>query len=350
MTDFTPTDIPEFGRARSDVLDTNFNAIQTAVNSKADKASPALTGAPTAPTAPAGTNTTQIANTAHVFAERSNTATLTNKTITAPIGIVKADVGLSNVDNTADANKPVSTATQAALNLKAPIESPALTGVPTAPTPAVGTATNQLSNCAFVAATAFSAALPAQTGNAGKFVTTNGTVASWADAGINQVAYDSRANLRSMTPANGNLILVEAIGLFRWWLGSTEPDDDETCFVTASGAWLLECPHWDVLDAMQYPDESAQDDRAENSVLYGSAACAITSVATVTQVSFTGTVAGAAVGDRVLATPPNALEPRIACFAMVSAADTVTIYLNNPSASAATLATGTWKLAVFKEI
>jgi hypothetical protein len=33
---------------------------------------------------------------------------------------------------------------------------------------------------AFVAATAFSAALPSQTGNAGKFVTTDGTNASWA--------------------------------------------------------------------------------------------------------------------------------------------------------------------------
>ena len=45
-------------------------------------ASPALTGTPTAPTAAAATNTTQIATTAHVFAERTNTATLTNKTIT----------------------------------------------------------------------------------------------------------------------------------------------------------------------------------------------------------------------------------------------------------------------------
>lgn len=43
---------------------------------------------------------------------------LTNKTLTSPLGIVKADVGLGNVDNTSDANKPVSTATQTALNLK----------------------------------------------------------------------------------------------------------------------------------------------------------------------------------------------------------------------------------------
>lgn len=47
-------------------------------------ASPTLTGTPLAPTAAAATNTTQIATTAHVFAERTNTATLTNKTLTAP--------------------------------------------------------------------------------------------------------------------------------------------------------------------------------------------------------------------------------------------------------------------------
>ena len=42
------------------------------------------------------------------------------KTFTAqPVGIVKASVGLGNVDNTSDVNKPVSTATQTALNLKA---------------------------------------------------------------------------------------------------------------------------------------------------------------------------------------------------------------------------------------
>jgi len=46
--------------------------------------SPSLTGTPIAPTAAAATNTTQVATTAHVFAERTNTATLTNKTLTSP--------------------------------------------------------------------------------------------------------------------------------------------------------------------------------------------------------------------------------------------------------------------------
>lgn len=45
----------------------------------------------------------------------------------------KADVGLSNVDNTSDANKPVSTAQQTALDAKAPKASPTFTGVVTAP-------------------------------------------------------------------------------------------------------------------------------------------------------------------------------------------------------------------------
>lgn len=60
-----------------------------------------------------------------------------------------AAVGLGNVSNTSDANKPVSTATQTALDLKANLASPALTGVPTAPTATAGTSTTQLATTAF---------------------------------------------------------------------------------------------------------------------------------------------------------------------------------------------------------
>jgi len=60
-------------------------------------------------------------------------------------------LGLGNVNNTSDANKPVSTATQTALDAKAPLASPALTGVPTAPTAAAGTSTTQVATTAFVA-------------------------------------------------------------------------------------------------------------------------------------------------------------------------------------------------------
>ncbi len=47
---------------------------------------------------------------------------------TGAVTLAKADVGLSNVDNTADTAKPVSTAQQTALNLKANIASPTFTG------------------------------------------------------------------------------------------------------------------------------------------------------------------------------------------------------------------------------
>jgi hypothetical protein len=49
-------------------------------------------------------------------------------TIALTSDITKSAVGLGNVDNTSDANKPVSTATQTALDAKAPIASPTFTG------------------------------------------------------------------------------------------------------------------------------------------------------------------------------------------------------------------------------
>ena len=45
-----------------------------------------------------------------------------------PHGTTKTQVGLANVDNTSDVSKPVSTATQTALDLKAPLANPTFTG------------------------------------------------------------------------------------------------------------------------------------------------------------------------------------------------------------------------------
>ena len=67
-----------------------------------------------------------------ILVTTTGTQTLTNKTITTPSGLVKSDVGLGNVDNTSDENKPVSLATLSALGVKAPLNSPALTGDATA--------------------------------------------------------------------------------------------------------------------------------------------------------------------------------------------------------------------------
>ena len=86
----------------------------------------------------------------------SSTAATTYAPIASPTftgtvsGVTKSHVGLGNVDNTTDALKPVSTATQTALDLKAPLASPALTGTPTAPTANTATNTTQIATTAFV--------------------------------------------------------------------------------------------------------------------------------------------------------------------------------------------------------
>lgn len=70
-TDFAAKDALATGNAAKIVkgteIDDEFNAIATAIQSKANTASPTLTGTPVAPTAAAGTNTTQIATTEFVL-------------------------------------------------------------------------------------------------------------------------------------------------------------------------------------------------------------------------------------------------------------------------------------------
>jgi hypothetical protein len=129
-----------------------------------------------------------------------------NTTLTGTLGVtglttLNAAVGLTRTagDNTVNiattAFVTTSTADEAAIrlaadnleiatriaadNLLAPLASPALTGVPTSTTASSGTSTTQIATCAFVAAQAFNVALPVQAGNAGKYVTTDGTNASW---------------------------------------------------------------------------------------------------------------------------------------------------------------------------
>ncbi len=89
------------------------------------------------------TNIHGIADTS-ILVTATGTQTLTNKTITSPAGLVKGDVGLGDVDNTSDANKPVSTATQTALNLKANLSSPTFTGTVTTPALVVGISPNAI--------------------------------------------------------------------------------------------------------------------------------------------------------------------------------------------------------------
>lgn len=103
-------------------------------------ASPALSGVPTAPTAAAATNTTQIATTAFVQAA---VAALVASSPAALDTLNELAAALGN-----DPNFATSMAT--ALSLKAPLASPALSGNPTAPTPAASDKDTSIATTAFV--------------------------------------------------------------------------------------------------------------------------------------------------------------------------------------------------------
>ena len=85
--------------------------------------------ATTATTQSAGNNSTLVATTEFATTALNLKSNIASPTFTGTVGgITKAMVGLSNVDNTTDALKPVSTAGQTALDLKSNIAGPTFTG------------------------------------------------------------------------------------------------------------------------------------------------------------------------------------------------------------------------------
>ncbi len=146
----------------------NVDGLQAALDGKAPLASPAMTGTPSAPTAIAGTNTTQVATTAFVQAaivafgpgdmlKSTYDADNDGKVDAAEVADAAPWAGITGKPTSfppsvhAHAVSDV-TGLQAALDAKAPLASPALTGTPTAPTALLGTNTTQVATTGFVAA------------------------------------------------------------------------------------------------------------------------------------------------------------------------------------------------------
>jgi hypothetical protein len=212
----------------------------TAASTYAPIASPALTGVPTAPTAAANTNTTQIATTAYVQTEINDliasapgaldtlnelaaslgndanfSTTVTNNLATKlplaggtmsgaiNMGTNKiTNLGTPTVSTDAATKNYVDTVTVAPSNLTGPITSvgnatsiASQTGTgtkfvmdtsPTLVTPALGVATATSINGTtiptsktLVATDSTTYVVPSQTGNSGKYLTTDGTTSSW---------------------------------------------------------------------------------------------------------------------------------------------------------------------------
>ncbi len=136
----------------------------------------------------AGTALTTLVGTKLSSATAASTyAPLASPTFTGTVsGVTKSMVGLGNVDNTTDALKPISTATQSALDAKLAI-STASTTYATKASP-VFTGTVDFSGATVTGITA----LPPQINNTGKYLTTDGTSASWAT--LNLTSYATKAS------------------------------------------------------------------------------------------------------------------------------------------------------------
>lgn len=171
-------------------------------------------------------------------------------------------------------------------------------------------------------------------------------------APILSIDYADRSALRTLTGSSGRAVSVAGLGLFFFVAGSTEPDDDESCFATTGGCWLLECPSWDLIDA--WLDHQFDADRP----IFASVNCGISSISANSSVKFSAHIPGARTGDVVFATPPSELgqttsdSQKLSFVAYVSAPDTVSISLSNTKDTSALIkesARGVWAIAVLKE-
>jgi hypothetical protein len=165
--------------------------------------------------------------------------TITNVALKAPIanpaftgtvsGITKAMVGLTNVNDTSDADKPISTLTQAALDLKgsqsdldlkAPIASPSFSGIVDF-TNATVTGINTLPN---------------QLDNSGKFLTTNGSSASWASVDLSLYAtLISPVFAGTVSFANANVTFADSSIASSALTGSIPNSKIENAYVEVNG-------------------------------------------------------------------------------------------------------------------
>lgn len=175
---------------------------------------------------------------------------------------------------------------------------------------------------------------------------------SGIDSVIPVYLWENRNNIRGLTPFNAAKVVVEGLGLFVFYADSTLLDDDESCFATANGRWILEAASFDFVESRQVVRDSYQDNviaEVKGRLLTGTATSTITSLAAPSQATVTATIPGAKIGDTAVVSPDDVMSVRLSFYARVTADDTVTVYITNGSAASATLTNPTtYRVAVIK--
>jgi hypothetical protein len=156
------------------------------------------------------------------------------------------DNDLNLVDNTADLDKPISTAAQTELDLK---QLALVSGV----------------NISTINGSSILSGVP--------------LVVERSATSLASLPYDERGTLK-IDPAIGNpanvvddSVVVEGLGTFMWVDTQLEPDDDETCFSTpSSGQWLLAVPAYDLIAAYQLVEDAVVDEFIEDQLVAAASA------------------------------------------------------------------------------
>ena len=161
--------------------------------------------------------------------------------------------------------------------------------------------------------------------------------------------YDQRGLLREWSPQDGAQALVDSLGMFVYTSNSSQSnidnvnanqvyDDDESCFVTGDGAWLLEYPHWDVVNAWMLPDiENIYSKLSSTGGSSGTLANTLTSVtAGACAIAGTVNIENAKIGDTIAVSTSRPIlgtganTGNYIPSGIVTSPGRVTVYLSNP--------------------
>lgn len=155
--------------------------------------------------------------------------------VTAAVGAIAATTARVNslalVQNTSDADKPVSSATLTSLNTK---QATLVSGL----------------NISTINGMSLLSGAPL-------------TIVRTATS-LSTLPYADRGLMRSILPVIDDSTIIEGLGMFVWVASKLEPDDDETCFTTAFGQWLLAIAAPDLISSWDFYEAAATEDWRED--------------------------------------------------------------------------------------
>lgn len=172
---------------------------------------------------------------------------------------------------------------------------------------------------------------------------------AWAMVGtqVHRLGYEQRGQLRTLGYPGLQWAMVDGLGMFFFEAGSIEPDDDESCFLTAEGAWLLQCPSMDAVAYWLRPWQQLMTERLDvQQALRITASSPIASLAAGAKASFAVSLPESSADRCAIVSPPADLESSLWAYARVTGHGEVTIYLHNASAAAASVSSGDWRVTV----